>query len=334
METSLQRKQADAPARELGVITAEIKELCARAQSTLLLYAVEIGRRLDEAKRALPHGSWAGWIESNFEFSHRQANNFMRLYEEYGSEQLTLFGATLNSQTFANFPYTKALSLLAVPREEREEFAEEVHADELSVKELQAAIRERDAARQAAEDRKKHEEELARRLEEAEKARKDAVEKASEAEELQNRLYELTAEMKKEKDNAANLQLKLKAAKLNPEIPKEKIEELRRQAEDAARKEATDRAAKALEAAQKKAEKATEEAIRAKNAEAEAKASLEEAKKKLKTASPEVAAFKALYDDMQSTAAKLQAMIGKIRLNDPETAEKLTKALKAFGASL
>lgn len=87
-------------------------------------------------------------------------------------------------------------------------------------------------------------------------------------------------------------------------------------------------------AAQKKAEKATEEAIRAKNAEAEAKASLEEAKKKLKTASPEVAAFKALYDDMQSTAAKLQAMIGKIRLNDPETAEKLTKALKAFGASL
>lgn len=48
-------KKESAPAREIGVITAEIKDLCRQAQTMALLYAVEIGRRLDEAKRALPY---------------------------------------------------------------------------------------------------------------------------------------------------------------------------------------------------------------------------------------------------------------------------------------
>ena len=60
------------------------------------------------------------------------------------------------------------------------------------------------------------------------------------------------------------------------------------------------------------------------------RASLEEAQKKLKTASPEVTAFKALFNSMQSTAAKLRTMIEKIRSEDPETADKLAAALKIF----
>ena len=42
----------------------------------------------------------------------------------------------------------------------------------------------------------------------------------------------------------------------------------------------------------------------------------------------------ALFDDVQGAVAKLRGMINKIRSNDPETAEKLTQALKAFGKSL
>ena len=45
-------------------------------------------------------------------------------------------------------------------------------------------------------------------------------------------------------------------------------------------------------------------------------------------------AFKVLFDSVQETVKKLQKMIETIRKDDPETADKLTKALKAFGASL
>lgn len=60
----------------------------------------------------------------------------------------------------------------------------------------------------------------------------------------------------------------------------------------------------------------------------------EEAERRLKTANPEVAAFKALFDDIQSAAARLHGMIDKIRATDAETAGKLSAALKTFGASL
>ena len=76
------------------------------------------------------------------------------------------------------------------------------------------------------------------------------------------------------------------------------------------------------------------DAIAAKLAAKQAQERLEEAQKKLKTASPEVTAFKALFDSMQGTAAKLRTMIEKIRSEDPETADKLSAALKAFGSSL
>ena len=75
-------KKESAPAREIGIITAEIKDLCRQAQTMALLYAVEIGRRLDEAKRALPYGKWGEWLKNEVEFSQSSANNFMKLYEE------------------------------------------------------------------------------------------------------------------------------------------------------------------------------------------------------------------------------------------------------------
>ena len=143
MEDKVEIVKNNTPAREIGVITAEIKDLCKQAQTMALLYAVEIGRRLKEAKEVLPYGAWGEWLKCEVEFSQSTATNFMRLYEEYGASQISIFGASVDSQTFANLPYSKALQLLAVPKEEREAFAEEVGAEELSVRELKKAIEER-----------------------------------------------------------------------------------------------------------------------------------------------------------------------------------------------
>ena len=327
-------KKESAPAREIGIITAEIKDLCRQAQTMALLYAVEIGRRLNEAKRALPYGKWGEWLKNEVEFSQSSANNFMKLYEEYGAAQISIFGASVDSQTFANLPYSKALQLLAVPRDEREAFAEEVGAADLSVKELKAAIEERDRAKKEAQEAKAREEDLADKLAEAEAAAEESAAKAAEAETLRGKLEDMAGKLESSRTFAASLREQLKKAEADPKIPKAKLEQIRKEAEEAARKEAEAEAAADLEEARERAKAAEADAIAAKLAAKQAQERLEEAQKKLKTASPEVTAFKALFDSMQGTAAKLRTMIEKIRSEDPETADKLAAALKAFGSSL
>lgn len=334
MENELQVKQDSAPVREIGVITQEIRNIRQQASAMALLYAVEIGRRLVEAKRVLPHGSWGEWLQNEVDFSQSTATNLMRLFEEYGSSQISIFGASVDSQTFANLPYSKALALLAVPRQEREAFAAEVGADDLSVRELKAAIEERDKQAKIAEEQKKIKEDLAERLQQSEEARLDALLKADEAEKLKNELTEAEQLLARERQNAAELVEKLKKAEQDPQIPKAQLNKIRKEAEEAAVKAAEEKAEKELAAAKEKAAAAEVEAVQAKLMAKQAEERAEEAEKRLKTASPEIAAFKTLFDEVQTATVKLRGMIEKIRGTDRETADKLTAALHAFGAAL
>lgn len=334
MENELQVRQDSAPVREIGVITEEIRNIRQQANAMALLYAVEIGRRLVEAKRVLPHGKWGEWLQNEVDFSQSTATNLMRLFEEYGSSQISIFGASVDSQTFANLPYSKALALLAVPREEREAFATEVGADDLSVRELKAAIEERDRQTKIAEAQKKIKEELAERLQQSEEARLDALLKADEAEKLKNELAEAEQLLARERQNAAELAEQLKKAEQNPQIPKVQLNKIRKEAEEAAVKAAGDAAKKELAAAKEKAAAAEVEAVQAKLMAKQAEERAEEAEKRLKTASPEIAAFKALFDEVQTATVKLRGMIDKIGQTDRDTADKLTAALHAFGAAL
>lgn len=320
--------------RDIEVITAEIKDLCRQAQTMALMYVVEIGRRLVEAKQALPYGEWGNWLKNEAGFSQSTATNYMRLFEEYGSSQISIFGASVDSQTFANLPYSKALQLLAVPKEEREEFAEEVGAEDLSVSELKKAIAERDRAKREAEEAQERENALAESLAEAQAATAEAQEKAAEADALRLELESKQAEVDAAKEKADKFRAALKEAKENPSIPKAELEKIRTEAENAAKAKILAESDKELAEAKKKADEAVKAAEMAKKAEADALRRLEETEKRLKTASPEVTAFKALFDTMQETAAKLRGMIEKIRQTDPETADKLTNAMKALGASL
>ncbi len=143
------------PVRTLEMISAEIHTFTA----SMLNNIIEIGRRLCEAKEMLPYGQFGDWIKANTDFSRSQANNFMRLFQEYGARQGSLFGATLeNEQAFGKLTYTKALALLDVPAEEREAFVADHDVDSMSTRELQAVIAERNEAikrAEAAEDRAK-----------------------------------------------------------------------------------------------------------------------------------------------------------------------------------
>ena len=162
--------------RDIQTVTTEIKILHRQAQGMILNYAIEIGRRLKEAKSLLEHGEWGEWLENEVDFSRSTANNFMKIFEEYGAKQVSLFGDA-NSQTLGNLPYTHALKLLAVPAEEREEFVEEHHVEDLSSRELDRLIKERDAAVRRAEESEERELAQADALAELETLKKSLMQK-------------------------------------------------------------------------------------------------------------------------------------------------------------
>ena len=322
------------PAREIGIVTAEIKELCLQANRTALMYAIEIGRRLVEAKSVLPHGEWGRWLSEEVNFSQSSANNFMKLFEEYGSAQISIFGAVSNSQTIENLPYSKALQLLAVPADERESFAKEVDAENISVKELQAAIKERNDAIKEAEEAKERQAEIEERAQAAELARTEAEERAHEADALKEKISALEESLRASEEKVTQTKEKLKKAQSDPKIPPEKLAELKAEAEKSAKEEAEKTFSAELEEAKKAAKSAEAARVAAEFAARQAEERLEEAQKKLKVANPDVSAFGELFEQAQDIVGKMHAKIEKIRQTDPETADKLTKAMKAFGGTL
>lgn len=327
--------------RDLATVTAEIKDLFAKARTVALAFIVEIGRRLKEAKAMLPHGEFGGWLKDNFDLSASTAGNYMRLFEEYGSDQLTLFGAVSNSQSIGNLPYTKALQLLAVPAEEREAFAERVDAENISVSELKAAIaektraeRERDDAIREREEAKNRQKELEQATAHAEIARVAAEARAKDAEALAGKVSELEAALAKAKESAKKAKEALKAAKEDPEIPVETMLKLKLEAEESAKKEAEAKAEERLSEIRAELDKSLAEAKSAKQAELEARERVVELQKKMQMSSPLVAEFKAGFETLQDGAARLRDLLGRIRAENPETGEKLAAALRAFAGEI
>ena len=145
-EAEMNAVEAEFEERTPEIVAAEIRQIADQTRKMVLNSSIEIGKRLCEAKEMVPHGEWAAWLEKNVDFSQSSANNFMKIYTEYGDIQGELWGASAKSQTFGNLSYSQAVALLAVPAEEREEFVKENHVEDMSTRELQEAIKARDEA--------------------------------------------------------------------------------------------------------------------------------------------------------------------------------------------
>lgn len=127
--------------RDIETITAEVLELKKTAGESIL----GIGHRLLEAKSVLKHGEWLPWLSERVDLSERAAQNFMRLAREWS-----------NPHALADLGASKALALLAIPAEDREDFIAAAHVvhggevkkvAEMSTRELDRAIKDRDKAR-------------------------------------------------------------------------------------------------------------------------------------------------------------------------------------------
>lgn len=322
-------KELEQAKKDPEVLAVEIRSLQQQAQVVVMSYAVEIGRRLCEAKAVVSHGEWGRWLEEKVQFSQSTAQNYMKMYERYGSEQVSLFGEE-KTRELRDLPYTKALKLLAVPEEEMESFLEEHQVAEMSTRELEKAIRERDQARQEAEawrDTADKTAESARQAEErARQARDSAQALRLRLEELENRPVEVAveapsqemleeiraAEAQKYTQEREKLEKKLKKAESQAKKAGQEAEALRAQAEKAQ--------AEARQEIQKE-----KTALEEEKAQAEARAA--ELKRRLKLADGTTAVFQVYFQNMQEN---WKSMLQIIQKADREQGEKLKKALRAL----
>lgn len=267
-------------ARDIETITDEILDLKKTAGEALL----EIGARLIEAKSLLSHGEWLTWLSEKVEFSERSANRFMKLAREWR-----------NPTTLADLGASRALALLALPEPERNEFMEEVPVEDMSVRELEKAIRERDEAR-------KFQEKMADDL----KLANNLLEQAGlERDEASARIAELERQLKELREKPVDVAVM------------------------AADQEALDAArAEAVEEMQAKVDQARRE-LSAANSRI---AVLENQAGQAKLASdPELAEFKVLFNQTQENTNKMAGL--RIRLQgreDPSAAQSVRRAMLAL----
>ena len=322
--------------RDIEAITAEILD-AKRAGGEAIL---TIGRGLIEAKALLSHGEWLPWLEERVEFSEKAAQRFMLLARKYS-----------NPTTLSDLGASKALILLAIPDEVRDEFIEAPHVvdgeektvTDMSVRELKAAIKERDEALRAAAQAQAEQ-----------KAAEAAREKMAEDMRLANEriaglnaeVEERSAEAREAQDAAVRLEKELEELRSRPvevavQADPAAVEAARREAETAMQAKLD-----AAKAAKTAAESFREEAKRdLKNARESLKKIVAERdalqtqvdkmeKKAALAANEDLMLFRTLLDQVQRMVNQMGGVLLKVRPKDPEKAQGLVRALEALSEKI
>ena len=310
-----QAAQAPASERNIEAITSEILRLKQDAGNAIL----GIGQRLLEAKAMLPHGEWLPWLTEQVEFSERQAQRFMKLAQEWA-----------NPTALSDLGATKALALLALPPEERQKFLSENHivdGEEKSVidmtsRELEKAVKERDEALHAAEAARAAAEtaDQSRAKMEADMTALKQLHQAAQAGETQAR------------EALAKAQAELKALREKPvevavEVDQDALQEARREAETRMQAK-VDKAAEAQKKAEEQRKKAEEELAAVRQ---QLEAAQQTERQAAISGDKDLALFELLFSQGNEAVNKLHGLLLKVRgRGDIELAGKLQKALLAL----
>lgn len=306
--------------RDIEVITQEILDAKRRGGEAILT----IGRCLTEAKQTIPHGEWLPWLNERVEFSERTARNFMRLSREWS-----------NRQALADLGAAKALTLLALPAEERESFIAENHVVggeektviDMTSRELERAIRERKEAQEAA----------AKAQAEASAAEQARAKMEEDMKFLTARLSGAQEDREQAAQAVARLEAQLAELKEKPvEVAVETVVDP--EAIEKARAEAVAEMQEKLDKAREAKAKADE---RRKQAEASVeilKKSIDEMERKEKKAAlgadKDLAQFEVLFDQTKETVNRMHGILIKVRSRDEDAAGRLSKALAALAEAV
>lgn len=297
--------------RSPETLGSEIRYLSAQAKSMTVWFGVEIGKRLAEAKEMVGHGGWLDFLKNETEFSSSSAGRFMQIAREYG-------GKASNFPTLGNLSVSNALRLLAVPEDEREEFAQTVDAEHLSSRELEQAIRERDEARKALEEAQSAAVQLTERTEK----------QAEQIRELENRPVEVAVQVADPAEIEKAVAEALAAAEKKHKAALDSAERLRKAAEkkQAELQAIADSAAKIESTNRAEAEKLNTriadlqkelELVRAEQTAAAKASSIQ--------SDADVAVFQSFFQATLENFNKACGLLTKVKLRDADKAGKLLR---------
>lgn len=329
----LQDKPAPAIDRDIETITSEILQRKQDAGNAIL----DIGRLLIEAKEMLPHGEWLPWLECRVDFTDRTARKFMKLAREW-----------TNRKALSDLGATKALTLLALPPEERETFMAENHivngeektVIDMTSRELEKAIRERDEARKAAAEAQAEAQtaEESRARMETDIAALKSIHQAAQEAEAQAREALAAAQAELEALREKPLEVAVETVVDQEAVNKARMEAI---AEMRAKVDASEKKRKeaetALSEAKKQAEANAEILSRAEKAEAE----LAEVKRQLEAAGKaerdsavnqngDMALFNVLFTQTQKQVNQMRGLRRTLVQADKTLDEKLKAAILAL----
>lgn len=299
--------------RTIETITDEILDAKRTGGEAILT----IGRCLIEAKEMLPHGEWLPWLNERVELSERTAQKFMRLAQKWS-----------NPSALADLGATKALMLLALPEEERDEFIEDHNVIDMSTRQLEQAIRERDEARKAAEAAKA----------DASAAEQARAKMAEDMRTTQNLLESARADADSAGSRARVLEEKLRMLQEQPvEVAVETVVDP--EALEKARAEAVAEMQAKLDKAREAKKRAEDRQKIAEDALEQVRLQLEEQAKAEKKAAlgadKDVAQFEVLFNQGQELANKMRGLLLKARGREDQTAAQgMERALKALAEAV
>ena len=292
--------------RTLPVIASEIKTIEEVVYRTTLEGVIQIGRRLEEAKEQIGHGSFSDWCKECLGYSQRQAQKYMEISTKYSDENSPFSNANISS----HLSISKAYSLLALPEEEVESFTEEHDIESLTVKQLEEEIRNL-------------KEEKTRELEE----------KTEEVQELKNKMLQLENEKANIPDTEAlEAELKqmreaLEQAEAEREKLEQKVDKFKGKA-DKAEEEKEKEVKKVTDERDDAIKTAVNEAIEETYKEAQRAAEEEKAelRKQLNASDPVLVKFKERFDTLQVCVESIKKAINES--GDEQQQASMKKALK------
>lgn len=302
-----------AEGRTIEAITGEILD-AKRAGGEAIL---TIGRCLIEAKDMLPHGEWKDWLADRVEFSERAAQRFMRLAREWS-----------NPTALSDLGATKALTLLALPAEERERFMEDNNVIDMTTRQLEQAIKERDEARKAAEAAKA----------EASTAEQARAKMADDMAMTKASLRAVLEEKQRTVQDVDRLQQELAELKNRPvEVAVETVADP--EALEKARAEAIAEMQAKLDRAKERQKKAEAQAKEAQAALERTQAQLQDSERARKNAvlasDKDMATFQVLFQQAQDQANKMRGILLKLRGRADQTAAQgVEKAMRALSEAI
>lgn len=339
--------------RDPREIAAEINAIKRTTATYILTQSIEIGRLLCEAKETVPHGEWGSWLADNCDYSPSNANNLMRIYQEYGEQDQLEFFEENKLELFGNLTRSQAVALLALPKHERAGFVQENDVESMSTREFEKAVAEAkekieaEAAAKLAEKLEEAEADYAAEIRRVKDQAQSDVDKAMDAADRAEAKAKADLERYKKKidemeGEAVRVKYDVKIAQKSKEESEKQLKEVTDESEEKDRE--IRELKRKLEEAEAEAEpeqmampdpaevdRLVEEAVEKRMAEnasaagAEIDALRAENEKLKKAADPVVQKFSALFGAWQEDWNRMQKILTEC--TDPQTSEKLKAAL-------